>query len=186
MPRYVAFLRGINVGGHRIKMDRLRELFAELGLAQVATFIASGNVLFDTDAADLTALEREAEAHLRQALGYEVATFIRSLAEVAAVAAHRPFPAEELEHPSHSLYVLFLSAPLDETAHSNVEAIRTEVDAFHVHGREIYWLVRGKLTGSLVSGPVLAKATGGVSATARNITTVRKLAEQHAATGRAG
>ena len=46
MPRYVAFLRAINVGGHIVKMDQLRKLFTQLGLTDVETFIASGNVLF--------------------------------------------------------------------------------------------------------------------------------------------
>ena len=177
MPRYVALLRGINVGGHRVKMDALRELFVELELANVATFIASGNVLFDTDTTDLAALERKVEAHLRKSLGYEVATFIRSGPELAAVAAHRPFPAVETENESHSLYVLFLQEPLAEAARAKVEALRTELDEFHLHGRELYWLVRGKLTASLVPGPLLAKASDQAPSTARNITTVRKLAE---------
>ena len=46
MPQYIAFLRGINVGGHRVKMDRLRELFEELSLRDVSTIISSGNVIF--------------------------------------------------------------------------------------------------------------------------------------------
>ena len=165
-------------------MDALRELFVELGLDNVATFIASGNVLFDTEAADrgdLAALERKVEAHLRQSLGYEVATFIRSGPELAAVAAHRPFPAAETENESHSLYVLFLQEPLAEAARAKVEALRTELDEFHVHGRELYWLVRGKLTDSLVPGPLLAKASEKAPSTARNITTVRKLADLLAA-----
>ena len=74
MTSYVALLRAINITGRTIKMDRLRALFAELGLANVATFIASGNVLFDADGA-AEALETRIEAHLQDALGYEVATF---------------------------------------------------------------------------------------------------------------
>ena len=47
MPRYITFLRAINVGGHTVKMDRLREIFESLGFANVETFIASGNVVFE-------------------------------------------------------------------------------------------------------------------------------------------
>ena len=56
MLQYIAFLRGINVGGHRVKMDRLRAIFAELGLKDVSTFIASGNVLFSTESDDVDGL----------------------------------------------------------------------------------------------------------------------------------
>lgn len=52
MPSHVAFLRGINVGGHRVKMDRLRGLFGEMGSEGVSTFIASGNVHFNSEATD--------------------------------------------------------------------------------------------------------------------------------------
>ena len=84
MPRYIAFLRAINVGGHTVKMDALRELFEALGFEQVETFIASGNVIFETTETDTAALERRIETHLQAALGYAVATFLRSDAEVAA------------------------------------------------------------------------------------------------------
>jgi uncharacterized protein (DUF1697 family) len=56
MTQYVAFLRGINVGGHRVKMDRLREIFEETGLSDVSTFIARGNVVFSTEPLDVTEL----------------------------------------------------------------------------------------------------------------------------------
>ena len=62
-PRYVAFLRAINVGGHTVKMDALRAHLAALGFADVQTFIASGNVLF-TAPGDPAALEAQIEAHL--------------------------------------------------------------------------------------------------------------------------
>lgn len=93
MPKTIAFLRAINVGGHNVKMEQLRALFEQLGFDAVETFIASGNVVFETDAAPDAALEADIEAHLRAALGYEVATFLRTDAEVAAVAAYEPLPA---------------------------------------------------------------------------------------------
>jgi uncharacterized protein (DUF1697 family) len=68
--RYVAFLRAINVGGHIVKMDQLRKLFEGLRLANVETFIASGNVIFDCGAEDAQKLERRIEAHLQKSLGY--------------------------------------------------------------------------------------------------------------------
>src|SRR4051794_1405623 len=95
MKRYVAFLRGINVGGHRVKMDHLRDLFTALGFSNVTTFIASGNVIFDTPAPDVSAIESRIEGHLKASLGYEVDTFLRTPAELATVVAFRPFPPED-------------------------------------------------------------------------------------------
>src|SRR4030095_12804333 len=82
MPRYVAFLRAINVGGHIVKMDQLRKLFTQLGFTDVETFIASGNVLFTSPSKSGAALEAKIEKHLKAALGYEVATFVRTATEV--------------------------------------------------------------------------------------------------------
>ena len=88
-----AFLRAINVGGHRVTMDELRGLFADLGFPEAETFLASGNVVLDVrpegreEPADL---ERRIEAGLEEALGYEVATFLRDADELRAVAAAVP------------------------------------------------------------------------------------------------
>jgi uncharacterized protein (DUF1697 family) len=178
MARYVAFLRAINVGGHNVKMEELRRLFAEVGLSDVATFIASGNVIFETRARDIPALERKIEAHLREALGYDVATFVRSTSELASVAAHDPFPDAGADEAS--LHVAFLPSPPDEQAREKLMSRRTEVDDFHVHGREIYWRCRVRVSESAFSGAVLEK-TIRMPATLRNVTTVRRLAALHPA-----
>src|SRR5262249_10137534 len=82
MYRYVALLRAINVGGHVVKMTHLRDLFQQMGFAKVETFIASGNVFFDSESADPDALEKQIESALEQALGYSVGTFIRTPLEM--------------------------------------------------------------------------------------------------------
>ena len=101
MPKYIAFLRGINVGGHRVKMDRLRAIFAELGLKDVSTFIASGNVLFTTESGDADGLRERIESQLASQLGYEVPTFLRSPAELAAIVAFSP-PGTSMQTASDS------------------------------------------------------------------------------------
>jgi uncharacterized protein (DUF1697 family) len=75
MPRYVAFLRAINVGGRTVTMERLRALFSDIGFSNVETFIASGNVIFDSKSAAPTTLEKDIERQLEASLGYSVATF---------------------------------------------------------------------------------------------------------------
>ena len=106
MSRYVALLRAINVGGHVVKMDRLRTLFEELDFTDVETVIASGNVLFSSSARSAAALEAKIERHLESALGYEVTTFVRTPAEMSTVAAFDPFPG--MVEDGHTLSVAFL------------------------------------------------------------------------------
>lgn len=141
MPRYIAFLRAINVGGHTVKMDVLRQQFEALGFSQVETFIASGNVVFETTKKNAGALEKTIEQQLRAALGYEVATFIRTLAELAAIAQYQPFPPAMLK-TAQTLNIAFLADTLDLLAQKKLLACKTDIDDFHVQGREVYWLCR--------------------------------------------
>ena len=73
-------------------MERLRREFEFLGFSGVETFIASGNVVFEARGRNEERLRAKIEHHLREALGYEVTTFIRSTAELRQIASHRPFP----------------------------------------------------------------------------------------------
>jgi len=114
MSRTVALLRAVNITTRPVKMERLRTLFAEMGLANVSTYIASGNVLFDGDEPH-AALEERIEAHLAGALGFEVATFLRSPGEMAVIAAHEPFAAADRD-TAFGLMVAFLKARPDEAA----------------------------------------------------------------------
>jgi uncharacterized protein (DUF1697 family) len=176
MPQYIAFLRAINVGGHTVKMDHLRRLFEELDFAQVTTFIASGNVIFQADdpPGEERALEARIGQHLHRALGYEVATFLRTPDQLAAVAQYQPFAATAPgDGGAHMLYVSFLPEPPTQEAHARLVALRNEIDDFQVYGREAYWLRRAGGQ-SKFTGAALEKALR-MPATMRNMTTVRKL-----------
>ncbi len=174
MPKLIAFLRAINVGGHTVKMDHLRQLFESIGLSGVETFIASGNVLFDSPQTQIRDLEVKIGERLQAALGYEVATFIRTGAELAAIAAYRPFPAPDLEQ-ARAFNIAFLTEPLDDAATKKLMALRTAIDDFHVYGREIYWLCRMKQSESTFSNAVLER-TLKRQATLRGANTIRKMA----------
>ena len=177
MPSHVAFLRAINVGGHVVKMDRLRALFEEMGFGAVETFIASGNVAFAAGGTDGAALEGTIETRLRDSLGYEVATFVRTRAALAAVSARRPFGDADgaTDGPPPSLFIAFLKAPPPPDVWERVLAFRGPTDDFATHGRELYWSLRGSVLDSKFSGARLEKLLG-APATLRNATTVRKLA----------
>lgn len=174
MPRYVAFLRAINVGGHTVKMATLRGLFEQAGLTGVETVIASGNVLFESASRDTPALERRIEAFLRKGLGYEVATFVRTPAELAAIARAEPF-ADAAAGAVHAIYVGFLPNAPDAETIRRFEASGTPDDLLRVVGREAWWLCRKRFSESTLSGAHLEK-TIGMPATVRNRTTVTKLA----------
>jgi uncharacterized protein (DUF1697 family) len=135
----VAFLRAINVGGHTVTMASLRGHFESLGFAGVETFIASGNVVFRSRAGRVDLLERRIEARLLAQLGYEVKTFVRTAAELGAIARYQPFP-EAHRRTARSFNVGFLSAPLGAAARKALLGLKTAIDDFHAHGREAYWL----------------------------------------------
>jgi uncharacterized protein (DUF1697 family) len=92
-------------------MDQLRGLFEELGFANVETFIASGNVIFDSKTTNTKSLERKIEKHLEKSLGYEVATFVRSVSELALIARHEPFASKELNADGNTFVCLFRQRP---------------------------------------------------------------------------
>jgi uncharacterized protein (DUF1697 family) len=169
--RYVALLRAINVGGHVVKMDRLRAIFESLRFSNVETFIASGNVLFDTRAMDTAALERRIEQRLEQELGYEVVTFLRTGAELAEACTSHPF--RDLE--GCRLSVAFLKAPPAADSADRVLKLATPDDVLHLRERELYWLRRGNPMESKIWRTPLEKIIG-TPATMRNVTTVQQLA----------
>ena len=173
MSRYVALLRAINVGGHVVKMDRLRTLFEQLGFDDIETVIASGNVLFSSSARSATALEGKIERHLASTLGYDVTTFIRTPTEMQGAADLDPFPGMVKE--GHTLSVAFLKKHPGSAIAERLHGMRTEYDELLVHERELYWLARGRTSDSNVWRTPMEKVLGG-PATSRNVTTVRKLA----------
>jgi uncharacterized protein (DUF1697 family) len=175
MTRYIAFLRAINVGGHVVKMDVLRGLFESLGFLTVETFIASGNVLFETNLN--SNLEKKIESKLRAALGYDVATFIRTDAELQVIANYKAFAQSQLDAAT-AFNVAFLKESLDDNSNQKVMSLRTDIDDFHVHGRELYWLCQKKQSDSTFSNAVLEKTLGRPS-TIRGVNTIQKIVAKY-------
>ncbi len=167
MPKYIAFLRAINVGRRVVKMDRLRGLFEALGFQNVETFIASGQVMFETRATDMARLEARIEQQLLAGLGYHVDTFIRTPAELARI-------AQRVQPNGRTLYVCFTRATPPRAVREKLSSYRNDVDDFEVHGREVYWLCEKNLSESKFSGALLEKILGG-PATARNLNTINRL-----------
>ena len=178
MTRRVALLRAVNVGGHTIRMADLRAAFESLGFDGIGTFIASGNVVFETTDDDDEKLELRIERCLEAAFGYPVETFVRSLPELAEVARTNPFASTQSGREGHALHVAFLDRrPTAEATRRLVEQ-STPDDTFAVGGREAYWRRRGGIGTSAFSGGRLEKILG-MPATLRGMPTVARLVAKY-------
>jgi uncharacterized protein (DUF1697 family) len=170
---YIAFLRAINVGGRVVKMELLRQWFSEQGFTNVSTFIASGNVLFCSDNPNTEQLTTQIEQKLKTVLGYDVETFIRTRDEVIDIARYKPF-ADSVLKTALALNVAFIKKPLDVAQIQVLMGLSTDIDHFHTHQREVYWLCEKKQSESKFSNVVFEKAIK-TKATFRGMNTVRKI-----------
>jgi uncharacterized protein (DUF1697 family) len=177
MPRYIAFLRAINVGGHNVKMDYLRALFELMDFSDVATFIASGNVIFQSSSKNSKILEQKIEQQLRESLGYDVTTFIRTDAEVSGIVSYKPFADVEIQSAG-ALNVAFLADAIATDSIQILNTLKTAIDDFHTNGREVYWLCKKKQSESTFSNAVFEKKLQ-LKATFRGMSTVSKIAAKY-------
>jgi uncharacterized protein (DUF1697 family) len=181
VSRYVAFLRGMNVGGHRLTNDELRAHFGALGFGEVATFRASGNVIFAAGSESEQSVGARIEAGLAERLGYAVPTFVRSEDEVRAVAAHEPFAAHELARSNGKLQVSFLSRQATREQRDEVLSLTGDDDllAFASSARELYWLPSGGMLESALELTRIDRVLG--ASTMRTKGTVELIAAKHCA-----
>ena len=159
-------------------MDFLRQVFESLGFSSVETFIASGNVAFNTRAKNAKLLERKIENGLRKAMGYDVGVFLRTDAELREIARFEPFRQSQIRGIAAGINIIFLKEALDRRSKEEVLALKTDTDKFRVRGREIYWLRRRKPGKPIFSTVPLDKAIRGPF-TIRGANTVRKLAAKY-------
>lgn len=175
--RYVCFLRAINVGGRNVSMAELRKIFESLGLTEVETFIASGNVIFVATQMDTAKLELKISAGLREALGYESVAFLRTTPELLAVVEATPF-SEDRVAGAAAFNVAFTPSVITSAQRKSIEAFDTDGDLFRAVGREIYWLCVVKQSESKFSSARMEKVLG-VPVTWRGINTVRRLSAKY-------
>lgn len=176
MSRYVAFLRGMNLGGRRITNDALRGHFEDLGCGEVATFRASGNVIFAKQGrpAELTT---QLEAGLAEALGYEVPVFLRSAKELLAIAECEPFDKKHLSASKGKLQVALLTKKPSSAAAKKALALSTDADRLAISRRELYWLPKGGMSESDLELKTLATILG--PTTIRTKGTIDQIATKH-------
>lgn len=177
MAHYVAFLRGMNLGGRRIKNDELRAEFEALGFADVACFRASGNVVFAANGSNEVKLTGQIETGLGDALGYEVPVFLRSAAELSALATHEPFDPAAVEASKGKLQVALLPKKPAAKACKEALAEATDEDRLVIEGRELYWLPSGGISESDLDLKSIETAVG--PWTMRTMGTIEQIAAKY-------
>jgi len=177
MSEYAAFLRGMNVGGHRISNGELGGCFEELGFRDVGTFRASGNVIFTADAEPEDELGARIEAGLEASLGYAVPVFLRAASEVRAIAAHQPFAESLIAASRGKLQVVMLSAKPATEARKDVLALASDEDGLAFGDRELHWLPSGGILDSALDFKSIGRLLGPM--TTRTKGTIEQVAAKY-------
>jgi uncharacterized protein (DUF1697 family) len=178
VERYVAFLRGMNLGNRRIKNPELAAYFEAMGLEEVATFRASGNVvLADPDGEAESKLQKRIEAELGRRLGYDVAVFLRSAKEVMAIAAREPFDAKAIAASKGKPQVVLFGRKPTAKAKKAVEGLCPEGDLMVIEDRELHWLPTVGLSETEVDTKALDQALG--KGTTRTAGTIAQIAAKY-------
>ncbi|HEY7343502.1 MAG TPA: DUF1697 domain-containing protein [Ktedonobacterales bacterium] len=174
MTTYIALLRGINVGGHRlIKMANLKAMFEAMGFGAVQTYIQSGNVVFRADEAEAP-LRQRIEQRIAATFGFPVTVTLRTHDALARVITACPFAPDALAEGEH-LYVALLAETPTSTGIERLLASKTEPDEFRVVGREVYLLYRQNMRATQLTNNMLESRLG-IQATSRNWRTLTTLA----------
>lgn len=173
--KYAAFLRGINVGGkNKVKMETLREICASIGLENVKTYINSGNVIFETANSDDKKIAEKIEKAIEKEFALHIKTIVRSISEMEEIIENNPFDGQ-FENDK-DLHVFFLDEELSDEKRKMLLSNNNENEKFAVRGREIFYLLQGSFSDSLMGKDYIGKKLK-VSATARNWRTVNKVLE---------
>lgn len=177
MTIYIAFLRGINVGGKNIiKMTDLKQVFESMGVWEVQTYIQSGNVIFKSNEEE-SYLCKKIEYEIKAAFGLSVPVVLRMAAELENIICNCPFPVEEiskaeLQSKSECMYVSFLTHIPSTEKIKKLDDYKNESDECRIIGREAFLLLRNGIRNSKLANN-LGKLD--VPGTMRNWKTINKL-----------
>jgi uncharacterized protein (DUF1697 family) len=175
MARYVALLRGVNVGGRNlVGMGELKALFGEVGLGEVRSLLASGNLVFECGKRSCGKLELMLEAETKKRFGVGVDYVIRTGEEWGPIVERNPFPKEAERDPGHLVVMFFKTAPKAMDVELLTAGIKGR-EVVRADGRELYVVYPNGIGTSKLSNTVIEKKLG-LWGTARNWNTVMKLA----------
>jgi uncharacterized protein (DUF1697 family) len=172
--RYIAFLRGINVGGNKlIRMAALADAFRAAGFRNARTYIASGNVIFDSRGTKVEVLEKKAEKKLRDVFGHEITVVILSVTELQKIIERQPF-----KRMRSNADVMLLVTFLKHTRGSvklPLESKTEKLKVLEVENRAAFTIARRKKTGWFGFPNNFIERELGVPATTRQWRTVEKV-----------
>lgn len=171
--RYLALLRGVNVGGVVLKMDELRGILLGLGLDKVTTYIQSGNAIFETARKDAAALETAIAAAIGKEKGLDISVMVRTSAEAARIAAVHPFATGDNEK---ALYVTVLGSTADPKGLAEISGLKDVSERFEGRDGVVYGLYGAGYGRSKYTNTYLERKLK-VACTTRNWTTMRQLVE---------
>ena len=172
MTIYIALLRGINVGGHKIiKMADLKQLLETMGLSKVKTYIQSGNVVFESNE-EADKLCQRIEQQINTTFGFPVPVILRTSKEWEQIIDSCPYPVETLLE-GENVHLTLLSEIPSQEALNQLTKFQSDIDQYHVQGKEIYLFFRQSFRDSKL--PLQFQKLG-VSSTIRNWKTTVKLA----------
>ncbi len=176
MTRYVAFLRGINVGGHKkIKMADLRRAFASWGFTDVKTILASGNVVFSSNETQCDALAGSIKAEIESTFGLDVGIAVRTLASIQDLVSTNPFQDIAVT-PRTRLYVTFLSPDSPRGLKAPYESPNLDFKILGVSAGEVYSVLTLRSGGGTIKSMEILEKEFGKRITTRNWNTIVKLA----------
>ncbi len=176
MITYVSMIRGINVGGKKVKMDRLKKLYISLDFKDVKTYIQSGNVIFKSKESDQLKLSKIIENKINEIFAFDVKVLIRTKKEMDNVINGNPYKQEDFNH----IYVTFLSnipsEKLIKDLNNIVEDMVDNTDKYYITKKEIYLFLTNGYGRTKLNNNFFEKKLG-TSATTRNWRTVNKLVD---------
>lgn len=176
MPRYIALLRGINVGGKSMmKMDELKAVFEECGFENVVSYINSGNIAFDSTRGSEKGLMKDIEGGVEAKFGRPIDVMVRKQSTIKEIIDGNPLAGEFESHKQ--MHVLFLKSDLPLEKQFQLSETDFGGETVICLGREIYVLLPQGVAESVFSKKAILDRVPRVPYTARNWRTVQKLAE---------
>jgi len=138
MTTYISILRGINVGGHnQVKMDALRQLYAELGYSSIQSYIQSGNVIFASGLSDINYLEKNIREKIFETFGLKVSVLVMTIVELKTVLENNPYIKDTMKNPAF-IHLTFLSGIPDKELVEKIPTGYYLPDEFYISGKTIY------------------------------------------------
>ena len=171
--KYVAFLRALNVGGRIAKMAAILPVFKAAGLENVSSFLASGNIMFETETRDLVGLTELLESAFQNEFGFMSHMFIRSLEHLQSILNFEPFDAN-IRAGSPTNCVGFARRKLPTNALELLKALGNDNDYFAVSSPEIYWASKSSQSEASFTLKQLEKSMG-MEASFRGMNTIKRL-----------